>query len=200
MAHDAKKKKNLVDKFFAGFEKGFDSIARHYTNGVRNSIKYWGFIVFLLLAICVGAFYLFRTKPSGFVPSEDGGRVFITFQLADASFDHQSRVDVMEKMMKIVSSTPGILHYVASSGFNILNGGATSNSGTFFVMLTPWDQRNTPQTQWPGIGAVLDKKFAAAGIKNASIKVLQPAPDPRWHRHFRRVFQFQIESKARFYG
>ncbi len=173
--HDPHKKKNLVDKFFAGFEKGFDSVVRHYTNGVRRSIKYWGFIVFLLLAICVGAFYLFRTKPSGFVPSEDGGRVFITFQLADASSTTES-VDVMEKMMKVVSSTPGILHYVANSGFNILNGGATSNSGTFFVMLTPWDQRTTPETQWPGIGAVLEKKFAAAGIKNASIKALQPAP------------------------
>ena len=173
--HDPQKKKNWVDKFFAGFDKGFDTIARHYTNGVRRSIKYWGFIVFLLVAICVGAFYLFRTKPSGFVPSEDGGRLFITFQLADASATTQS-VEVMEKLMKIVGSTPGVLHYIATSGFNILNGGATSNAGTFFVMLTPWDQRTTPETQWPGIGAVLDKKIAAAGIKNASVKVLQPPP------------------------
>ena len=173
--HDAHKKKNWIDKFFAWFERGFENVARHYTTGVRRSIKYSWVIVVFLGAMCVGAFYLFRTKPSGFVPSEDGGRVFITFQLADASSTTES-VEVMEKMMKIVSSTPGILHYVASSGFNILNGGATSNSGTFFVMLTPWDQRTTPQTQWPGIGAVLDKKFAAAGIKNASVKVLQPAP------------------------
>jgi HAE1 family hydrophobic/amphiphilic exporter-1 len=173
--HDPHKKKNWVDKFFAWFERGFTNITRHYTNGVDKSIKYWGFIVFLLLAVCVGAFYLFRTKPSGFVPSEDGGRVFITFNLADASATTES-VAVMEKMMKIVSTTPGVLHYVAVSGYNILNGGATSNAGTFFVMLTPWDQRTTPQTQWPGIGAVLDKKFAAAGIKNASVHVIQPPP------------------------
>ena len=32
--------------------------------------------------------------------------------------------------MKIVGSTPGVLHYAAVSGYNILNGGATSNSGT----------------------------------------------------------------------
>ena len=171
--HDPHKKKNWVDKFFAWFEKGFENITRHYSNGVDKSIKYWGVVVFILLAICVGAFYLFRTKPSGFVPSEDGGRLFITFQLADASSTTES-VDVMEKMMKIVSTTPGVLHYVANSGFNILNGGATSNAGTFFVMLTPWDERTTPQTQWPGIAAVLDKRFAAAGIKNASVKVSQP--------------------------
>ena len=173
--HNPHKKKNLVDKFFAWFEKGFDTVTRHYTTGVRRSIKYSGVIVFVLLAICVGAFYLFRTKPSGFVPFEDGGRVFITFQLSDASATTQS-VDVMEKMMKVVNTTPGILHYVAVSGYNILNGGATSNAGSFFVMLTPWDQRKTPETQWPGISNVLYKKFAAAGIKNATIHVIQPAP------------------------
>jgi HAE1 family hydrophobic/amphiphilic exporter-1 len=128
-----------------------------------------------LAVICVGTYYLFRTKPSGFVPSEDGGRIFITFQLADASATTQS-VDVMEKMMKVVSSTPGILHYVAVSGYNILNGGATSNAGSFFVMLTPWDKRTTPQTQWPGISNELYKRFARAGIKNASVHVIQPPP------------------------
>jgi len=173
--HNPNKKKNWVDKFFAAFERGFDKLTFRYVNGVRRTIKYSGITVLILAAICVGAFYLFRTKPSGFVPTEDGGRVFITFQLADASATTQS-VDVMEKMMKVVSTTPGILHYTAVSGFNIQNGGATSNAGTFFVMLTPWDQRTTPQTQWPGIGQVLEKRFAAAGIKNASIHVIQPAP------------------------
>jgi len=173
--HNPHKKKNWVDKFFAAFERGFDKLTFRYVHGVRRAIKYSGITVLVLAAICVGTFYLFRTKPSGFVPTEDGGRVFITFQLADASATTQS-VDVMEKMMKVVNTTPGILHYVAVSGFNILNGGATSNAGSFFVMLTPWDQRTTPETQWPGISNVLYKKFAAAGIKNASIHVIQPAP------------------------
>jgi HAE1 family hydrophobic/amphiphilic exporter-1 len=173
--HNPGKKKNWVDKFFAWFEKEFDRVTRHYTTGVRRSIKYSWVIVVFLAAICVGAFYLFRTKPAGFVPSEDGGRVFITFQLSDASATTQS-VEVMGKIMKIVSTTPGILHYVAVSGYNILNGGATSNAGSFFVMLKPWDERTTPETQWPGISNVLYKKFAAAGIKNASMHVIQPAP------------------------
>jgi HAE1 family hydrophobic/amphiphilic exporter-1 len=129
--------------------------------------------VIVLLGICVGTFYLFKTKPSGFVPTEDGGRLFITYQLADASSTIES-VTTMEKIMKVVSATPGILHYTAVSGFNILNGGATSNAGSMFIMLTPWDDRTTPETQWPGIRAVLLKRIAAAGVKNASVNVAQP--------------------------
>ncbi len=78
--------------------------------------------------------------------------------------------------MKVVSSTPGILHYTAVSGFNLLKGGATSKAGSLFIMLTPRSQRKKPETQWPGIKTVLDKKIAAAGIKNASVVVIQPAP------------------------
>jgi HAE1 family hydrophobic/amphiphilic exporter-1 len=173
--HDPGRKKNLVDRFFMLFNRGFDWFTAGYTHGVRRSIRYSWAIILLLAGICVGAFFLFKVKPSGFVPPEDGGRLFITFQLADASSTTES-VEVMEKIMKVVNTTPGILHYTAASGFNILNGGATSNSGSFFIMLQPWDKRTTPETQWPGIKNVLDRRIAAAGVKNASVVVIQPAP------------------------
>jgi hydrophobic/amphiphilic exporter-1 (mainly G- bacteria), HAE1 family len=173
--HDPKKKKNLVDRFFAWFDRWFERFTAGYTKGVRRSIRYSWAIILVLAGICVAAFCLFRVKPSGFVPSEDGGRLFITFQLADASSTTES-VDVMEKIMKVVNTTAGIQHYTAVSGFNILNGGATSNSGSFFIMLQPWAKRTTPETQWPGIKNVLDRRIAAAGVKNASVVVIQPAP------------------------
>jgi HAE1 family hydrophobic/amphiphilic exporter-1 len=82
----------------------------------------------------------------------------------------------MTKLMKIVASTPGILHYTAISGFNILNGGANSNNGSMFCMLTPWDDRTTPDTRVPGLMNVIKQKIAKAGIKNANVVVAQPPP------------------------
>lgn len=169
------KKKNLLERFFAWFDRVFEQFTSRYVKGVRRSIKYSWVIIVILLGICVGTFYLFKTKPSGFVPTEDGGRLFITYQLADASSTTES-VETMEKIMKVVSATPGILHYTAVSGFNILNGGATSNAGSMFIMLTPWDERTTPETQYPGIRAVLLKRIAAVGVKNAQVNVIQPPP------------------------
>ncbi len=168
-------KANWMDKFFNWFNGWFDRVTVKYANGVRYCIKYAKFVVIILLCICVGTYLLFKSKPSGFVPSEDGGRLFVTYQLPDASSTAQS-VAVMEKLMKIVGSTDGVLHYAASSGFNILSGGASSNSGSMFLMLKPWDERTTPQTMVPGIMDVMRKKFAKAGIKNASVVVIQPPP------------------------
>jgi hydrophobic/amphiphilic exporter-1 (mainly G- bacteria), HAE1 family len=172
---DLTKKKNLLEKFFMWFDKQFEKFTVRYTNGVRRSIKYSKLVIVILVCICVGAYLLFKTKPSGFVPPEDGGRLFLTFQLADASSTTES-VEVMQKLMKVVSATPGILHYTAVSGFNILNGGATSNAGSMFLMLTPWDDRTTPETQVEGITRALKMGAARAGVKNANVVVIQPPP------------------------
>ena len=172
---DVAKEKNLLDKFFHRFDIWFEKFTNKYANGVKRSIKNSKFVVIILLCICVGAYLLFKSKPSGFVPPEDGGRLFITFQLPDASATVQS-VEVMNKLMAVVSATPGILHYTASSGYNILNGGATSNAGSMFIMLKPWDERTTEETKVPGIMNELRKRIAKAGIKNANVIVTQPPP------------------------
>ncbi|HLK27260.1 MAG TPA: efflux RND transporter permease subunit, partial [Puia sp.] len=169
------KESNLLDKFFHRFDVWFEKFTLKYSNGVKRSIKNSRFIIIILVCICAGAFFMFKSKPSGFVPPEDGGRLFITYQLPDASATVQS-VNVMNKLMEVVSATPGILHYTASSGFNILNGGATSNAGSMFIMLKPWDERTTDETKVPGIMNELKKRIAKAGIKNANVVVVQPPP------------------------
>ncbi|HEY9002548.1 MAG TPA: efflux RND transporter permease subunit [Mucilaginibacter sp.] len=160
--------------FFDRFNRMFDKLNGKYANGVRRSIKGAKYIIILLVCICVGAWLLFRSKPSGFVPSEDGGRLFVTYTMPDASSTTASN-HVLAKLMKIVGSTPGIMHFVGSSGFNILGGGG-NNSGTMFCMLTPWDQRTTPQTSVQGIMDNIKKRVAKAGIKNATVVAIQPPP------------------------
>jgi HAE1 family hydrophobic/amphiphilic exporter-1 len=168
-------KQNWLDRFFNAFNGMFEKMSFSYANSVKRCIKGARYVIIVLACICAGTYILFKIKPSGFVPSEDGGRLYITYQLPEASSTIQS-VNVMTKLMKIVASTPGILHYTAISGFNILNGGANSNNGSMFCMLTPWDDRTTPDTRVPGLMNVIKQKIAKAGIKNANIVVAQPPP------------------------
>jgi len=169
------KKLNFAEKFFAGFNRWFERFTNSYANGVKRSIKASKFIVILLVCICAGTVFLFKYKPSGFIPSEDEGRLYVTYQLPEASSTSQS-VEMITKLMKIVGATPGVFHYAALSGLNILNGGSNSNNGTIFVTLKPWEQRTTPEERVPGIMDVIKKRVAAAGIKNANIVVIPPPP------------------------
>ena len=167
-----------LGKFFFRFNAWFERVAGKYANGVRRCIKGSRYVVILLVLICAGTVVMFMNKPKGFIPSEDDGRLQITYQLPEATATTQS-VAFITKLMEIVGTTPGVNHYAALSGLNILNSGTTSNCGTIFVMLKPWDDRSKPDEQVNGTGgiiAVIKKRIAAAGLKNANVVVTAPAP------------------------
>ena len=166
-----------INKLFFRFNEWFGRVTASYTNGVRRSIAGAKYILILLVCVCAGAYYLFTQKPSGFIPSEDDGNLYITFQLPPASSTAQS-VNVMTQLMDVVAATPGVAHYAALSGLNVVNNATNSNCGTIYCQLRHWDERNKSDEQVPGIISVLQKRIADAGIKNANVEVIQPSPIP----------------------
>jgi HAE1 family hydrophobic/amphiphilic exporter-1 len=174
---DPNRKPNFLDKWFAKFNAWFDRVTARYTKGVQHSIKGARYIVILLVIICIGTYFMFQAKPSGFIPSEDDGNLYVTFQLPPAASTAQA-VQVMQKLMKVVGSTPGVAHYAALSGLNVVTNASNSNNGTIYCQLAPWDDRNKTSEQVPGIISVMQKRISDAGIKNADVEVIQPSPLP----------------------
>ncbi len=166
-----------INKLFFRFNAWFDKVTEKYTLGVKKSIAGAKYIIILLLCICAGAYFLFQQKPSGFIPSEDDGNLYITFQLPPASSTAQS-INVMTQLMEVVAATPGVAHYAALSGLNVVNNATNSNCGTIYCQLKPWDDRSKSGEQVPGIISVLQKRIADKGINNANVEVIQPSPIP----------------------
>ncbi len=166
-----------LNKWFGKFNDWFQLVTDKYTNGVKRSIQAARYIIILLVCICIGTYFLFQSKPSGFIPSEDDGNLYVTYQLPPASSTAAS-VDVMSKVMKVVGSTPGVAHYAALSGLNVVTNASNSNNGTIYCQLAPWEDRSESSEQVPGIISVMQKRIADAGIKNADIQVIQPSPLP----------------------
>jgi len=191
-SHMNKKSKGL-DRIFYRFNNWFEKITNKYSNGVKQSIKGARYIVILLVCICVGAYFLFKFKPTGFIPSEDDGNVYVTFQLPPASATTQS-VTIMKRLMTIVASTPGIGHYAALSGLNVVTNATNSNCGTIYIQLKPWDERHKTSEKVPAILNELKKRIADAGIINADIQVIQPSPIPGVGSTA--GFSFQIEQRS----
>ncbi|MCR8560108.1 efflux RND transporter permease subunit [Mucilaginibacter sp. BJC16-A38] len=174
---DPSKQQKGLNKYFNKFNAWFDRITARYTNGVKSSIKGSRYIIILLLCLCAGAYFMFQMKPSGFIPSEDDGNLYVTFQLPPAASTAAS-VEVMNKLMKVIGSTPGVAHYAALSGLNVVTNASNSNNGTIYCQLAPWDDRSKSSEQVPGIIGVLQKRIQDAGINNANVEVIQPSPLP----------------------
>ncbi|MBN9380351.1 MAG: efflux RND transporter permease subunit [Chitinophagaceae bacterium] len=172
-----KKEARGINKLFYRFNTWFERVTDKYSLGVKRSIRASRFILVILLCILIGAVFLFRHKPTGFIPSEDDGNIYVTFQLPPASSTAAS-VNVMSQIMKVVSTTPGIAHYAALSGLNVITNASNSNCGTIYCQLKPWDERHGRDEEVPGILDVLQRRIADAGVRNANVEVIQPSPIP----------------------
>src|SRR5664280_992867 len=71
-------------KFFYRFNNWFEKLTANYSNGVRRSIKASRYVVILLICICICTFFLFQKKSTSFIPSEDDGNLYVTYQLPPA--------------------------------------------------------------------------------------------------------------------
>lgn len=164
-----------LNKFFYKFNRWFAKTTENYSVGVRKSIKASPLVLILLVCVYVGTFGLFTTKPTGFIPTEDEGRVFISLELPEGSSTSRTTA-VMEEVAEIIGGIPAIAHYNAIGGLNGINFSFKPNSGTFFTQMKPWDERKAPEDQLQGVIARLQKEFAS--IKEANIVVVSPPAIP----------------------
>jgi hydrophobic/amphiphilic exporter-1 (mainly G- bacteria), HAE1 family len=180
-----------LNKFFFTFNGWFSRFTHGYTRNVNSWIKRSPYVIILLICICVGAFLLFRSKPSGFIPQEDEGRLYVTYELPEASSTARS-LETLNKMMKIISETEGIRHFAALGGLNVVTFATKPNGGTIFTSLKPWDERKDKSLQLKGIIATLQKKFAV--IKEANILVISPPAIPGLGQTG--GFSFELQQKG----
>jgi HAE1 family hydrophobic/amphiphilic exporter-1 len=172
---DMSKKPRGIGILFEKFNKWFKERTEAFSVTVLKGIKAAKYVLVGLLILYIGTVILFKNKPSGFIPIEDEGRLFVTFELPEASSTTRS-LDVLNNMMEILGKTPGIAHFSALGGLNVITFATKSNSGTIFVQLNPWDQRKDKTLQLNSIIATLQQKFAS--IKSANVVVVSPPAIP----------------------
>ncbi len=174
---DPERESRGIGRLFYKFNKWFDRVTDGYSESVKKSIKGSRYIVLMLVCICAATLFLFHNKSTGFIPSEDDGNIYVTFQLPPASSTSQT-VKVMTKLMDVISSTPGMAHYAALSGLNVMTNATNSNCGTIYCQLKPWEERKKKSERVPGIISEMQNRISEAGILNANVDVIQPSPIP----------------------
>ncbi len=142
---------------------------------MSKAIRYARYIVILLLLVCVATYFLFVNKPTGFIPTEDNGRLFVTFDLPEAASTSRTE-KILNQVMDTLKVTPGIGHFAGIAGLNVVSFTSKSNSGTVFTQLKPWDERKSKNLQLRAITNDLNRRFA--GIQGAQIRVITPPSIP----------------------
>ncbi|GAB2797324.1 multidrug efflux RND transporter permease subunit [Rhabdobacter roseus] len=164
-----------LNKVFYRFNTWFGRVTSRYSVGVQKAIRSTPLVLILLICTYVGTGFLFGNKPTGFIPVEDGGRLFVTYELPEAASTTRS-IETLERVMKILSETPGIGHYAGLGGLNVVTFASKSNSGTVFCQLEHWKDRKADSLSLDNIAASLRRKLA--DIKEAKVVVITPPSIP----------------------
>ncbi len=133
----------LLGWFFRGFNAIFDAATRIYGRTVGWFLRLSA-IVLLIYAGLLGVTYFgYTIVPGGFIPNQDKGYLIANVQLPDSASQART-VEVMDQIQKIVQRHPGVAHIVDIPGQSFVMNGVSSNFGSVFIILKPFNERRTP--------------------------------------------------------
>ncbi|MBC7920760.1 MAG: efflux RND transporter permease subunit [Ferruginibacter sp.] len=164
-----------LNRFFYRFNQWFGRVTNAYSDGVRRLIKATPLVIVGLVVVYIGTGLLFRAKPTGFIPTEDEGRLIITYEIPEAASTSRSLV-VLNAIMDTLKRQPYVNHFSALGGLNAITFASKSNSGTVFIQLKPWEERTGAGMQADSLVGKLQR--ALAGLNDARVQVVQPPAIP----------------------
>ncbi len=158
------------NRFFAAFNRWFERVTAHYTDGVVWMLRRGtlGAVLFLgMVALTIG---LWRITPGSLVPDEDQGFYIAAVILPDGATLERT-FKVVNQVEAAIRSNPNNQDIIAFTGFDFIGGGFRNNAATIFVTQKPWDERTVTAAQL--VGELFGK---TAGIKEALVLAFNPPP------------------------
>jgi len=161
-------------RLFGAFNRALDR-SRTWYLGLLTHLGRRLMLASVIVAVVFGGIYgLFRLLPTGFVPAEDLGYLFVNVQLPSAASLERTQT-VLDTATGIVRETPGVANVIGIAGSSMIGGGG-AETGMIIAALEPWSERRDPAE---GIDSILTRlRTQFAGIPAATIVPFNPPAIP----------------------
>jgi len=116
---------------------------------------------------------LAKITPTGFLPEDDQGALFVVVQLPGAASLERTS-DVIRKAEAILREEKAVEDYTSVVGLNFIDNYSQSNAAFIVVTLKPFEQRKSESLGAPAIIARLGQKFSE--IQGGTVVPLAPPP------------------------
>jgi len=147
------KKKGFGARFFGAFNAGFNTVTNKYIKSLGFLIKHKWISITGLVVIAAISFWLVKTTPTGFIPTEDQGFVLYAVNTPPGSSLERTREATL-KMDSIIRKDPAANHLYVIDGLNFISNASASPYAAGFMRLKDYKDR----------GAVKDPDQIANGI------------------------------------
>jgi HAE1 family hydrophobic/amphiphilic exporter-1 len=182
--------KGFMQRFYASFNVAFDAMTSRYKKTTNFFIvRKWIAIVIILL-FSGGLWLMMKTTPTGFVPSEDMGRLFVDISLPPASSLEQTK-KIIDQVDNIIGNIPEMEARTAIVG-NSLISGRGSSYGMLICSLKTFELR---KGKGQDLNTVIGKLYGMTSqIKGAKIIIFTPPMVPGFS--ISGGFELKLEDKT----
>ncbi len=162
--------------FFKLFNRGFDAGSTAYDWVVGKFLRFSAIVLMVYAGLLVLTVWVIAKAPTGFIPQQDQGRLIINVQLPDSASLNRTQ-EAIALIDSITRKTPGVAHTITISGISFALSATSSNFGSMFVILDPFEARQKPELHDTAIMARLRKEWKAQ-VKDAVVTVFGAPPVP----------------------
>lgn len=170
--HGKQKKQNAVTSFIGKFDSFFKKSSDKYKSILGKTVSRKALTLPLLLIFCLCIYLLNNSLPSGFIPQEDQGMIYAEIITPPGSTLERTN-EVAQELQKVCQKVDGVESVSSLAGYEILNEGTGSNSGSCLINLKKWSDRSKSASQ---IIEELEEK--SKNIVGAEIEFFQPPSIP----------------------
>jgi hydrophobe/amphiphile efflux-1 (HAE1) family protein len=160
---------------FKWFNSGLNGVRNGYVRVVALIARRSAVAGLLIIAIGAASAWVLDRLPTGFLPIEDQGALFVDVSLPGGAALPRT-ADTMEQVRDIAAKTPGVANVLTVAGYSLLTSASSSNAGLGVLVLDPWDERTTPETRLRGLYKGLSGELDA--LPGADTLVFPPPPIP----------------------
>jgi HAE1 family hydrophobic/amphiphilic exporter-1 len=139
--HGKVKKKTPVQRFIDWFNRHFETLTGKYTKLLQRIVDRRLITFGILAGFAFAIFGVNQTLPSGFIPNEDQGQIYVIIQTPPGSTLERTN-EVSQQLQKIAEEIPDIQSVTSLAGYEILTEGRGSNAGTCLINLKDWEHRH----------------------------------------------------------
>jgi HAE1 family hydrophobic/amphiphilic exporter-1 len=164
--------KGLIHKFFDGFNKKYDWLNNRYARLIGKIAGRRVITVVLLLIFFVATWGISNILPSGFIPTEDQGMIYVNVTTPAGSTVERTE-EVLTEIQKQTKSIGAIESVSTLSGYSLVNEVAGASYGMAMINLKGWDERKESLDE-----VIKQLEDKTKNIGDASIQFFPPPTVP----------------------
>jgi hydrophobe/amphiphile efflux-1 (HAE1) family protein len=153
--------------------RSIDYVRDRYGLAVAKIVRFSVIGLAMVAVAMAGTFGLARVTPTGFLPEDDQGALFVVAQLPGGSSVART-TDVVARAEAILREEKEVEDITSVVGLNFIDSYSQSNAAFMVVTLKPFEQRKTSDESVAALIGRLGQKFRQ--IQDANVQPLAPPP------------------------